>query len=604
MTRSAMKQRVVLLLIAFTAAGLLLAMLLIYLLFISTTVEIVEQRGADDIQEIASHIYAAVQPADYQKIAWDFAEQKNIHIIMVDTASNLLADTYRGDRPQGKYINANLSAAREGGITSSLYRNRKSNTMDIAVGNLVNTPYGPLVISCIYPLTSFFTLTRGFIFYSLLMSLLLGALVLLLTRFYLRRYQRPITSLLQHTRNATGVPGQFGKISVVSSNRELKELVGNFNTLIDNYNLVIASDNSKYSKINSLLSHIRTGIMIVDPDNTITLINPRAEQLLAVDKALLFSGRAGEMTANRALQAVLSLSRLVNVDKLNRSDTLVLEDGLELELHLEAMYSKYTPYLHNGTLVLIRDVTEIRRLERLKDEFISNVSHELRTPLTVINGFVQTLQSWEALQEEDRRTSLTIIELETERLKKLISELLTLSRIEGDMDISDMETFDACRVLEEAIRSLAAVAERKSVTISGRVCPEGAALLIRGREIWFKQIISNLVDNAVKYSPEGSGIGVSLTGEADTVVLSVTDRGIGIPEEDLPRIFERFYRVEKSRNSRIAGSGLGLAITKLMVEEFGGTISVASRVGAGTAVTVRLPSATENKTASAGGQDG
>ncbi len=598
-----MKQRVILLFIAFTATGLMLAMLLIYLLFISTTVEIVEQRGADDIQEIAADISAAVLPVDFQKIAGNFAAHKNIHIIIVDLDSNLLADTYRGERPQGKYINANLSAARKGSITSSLYRNRKSNTMDIAVGNLVDSPGGSLVISCVYPLTSFFTLTRGFILYSLLTGLLLGILVLLLTRFYLKRYQRPITNLLQHTRNATDVPGQFGKISVVTANRELKELVGNFNTLIDNYNLIIASDNSKYSKINSLLSHIRTGIMIVDPDNSITLINPRAEQLLNVDKALLFSGRTGEMTANRALQTVLALSRLVNDDKVNRSDMLILDNGLELELHLEAMYSKYTPYLHNGTLVLIRDVTEIRRMERLKDEFISNVSHELRTPLTVINGFVQTLQSWDALQEEDRRTSLTIIELETERLKKLISELLILSRIEGEMDISNMETFSARRVLEEAMLTLSAVAARKSISLSCRVLPERITLLLRGREIWFKQIISNLVDNAIKYSPEASSVGITLCKEDDMVVLTVTDTGIGIPEEDVPRIFERFYRVEKSRNSRIAGSGLGLAITRLMVEEFGGTIAVASRVGVGTEIVVRLPAAAGGSVSEAGGED-
>jgi two-component system phosphate regulon sensor histidine kinase PhoR len=327
--------------------------------------------------------------------------------------------------------------------------------------------------------------------------------------------------------------------------------------------------------------------MIVEPDNTVSLINPRAEQWLGLDKAKLFTEERTTGSESALVATILEASMRVNTFGENQWLTLQSSAGLLLDVTIERMYSKYEPYGHSGALVLIRDVTEMRRLERLKDEFVSNVSHELRTPLTVINGFVQTLGSWDSLSEADRTTSLTIIELETERLKRLISELLVLSRIEGEMDGADRIPFDLNPIVNDSILLIKPMAEEKQISIETRI--EITPPLV-GRELWFKQIVTNLLENAVKYSPDKTKVSLSVyAGEQDSVVLSVKDQGMGIAVEDQEKIFDRFYRVEKSRNSAIAGSGLGLAITKLMVEEFGGSIGVESKIGEGSVFTVILP---------------
>jgi two-component system, OmpR family, phosphate regulon sensor histidine kinase PhoR len=591
-----MKLRMHITLITILGSAVLLMLLFIYLFFVSIAVELVEQQGVCDIRQLADEITIMPHPVNYQLVAGRYAAENSIHIIIVDMNLNLLADSNRPESLSGKYFNANLSAAKKGGAVSSIVRDRKNNTMSISVGKMIDTTgssSGPgqeqIIISCVYSLQSFHRLTSVLGISVVIIFLLLILLVLLLTKYALQRYRKPISNLLQHTKKAAAARGSYNKISIDTANPELLQLVKDFNSLIDKYDLLIASDNAKYSKINSLLSHIRTGIMIVDPENKISLINPRAEELMRVDKAKLFSHREGEEKKSPMLQILFGLTELVNEDKQTRTKTITTEEGVLLDLNIEAMYSKYIPYDHSGSLVLIRDVTEIRRLERLKDEFVSNVSHELRTPLTVINGFVQTLQSWDSLNPEDRMQSLTIIELETERLKRLISELLMLSRIEGEMDGSHAVTFDAVSILADAVNSLRPVAQEKSISLE-IVSKDSARCLLRGREIWFKQIAVNLIDNAVKYSLENSAVQIRLSNSGDNQVrMEVSDQGIGIPEDDVQRIFERFYRVEKSRNSRIAGSGLGLSITKLMVEEFHGEITVKSSIGVGTTITVLLP---------------
>jgi len=586
-----MKLRMHMMLITIVGSAVLLTLLFIYLFFISIAVDLVEQQGVGDIRQLADEITVLPHPVSYQVTAERYAHEKDIDIIIVDMSLNLLADSNHTGTLSGKYFNANLSAAKEGGAVSSIVRDRKNNSMSISVGKMIDTGREKIIISCVYNLLSFHRLTSVYIISIVILILLIILLVLILTKYALRQYRKPISKLLQHTKKAAAAHGSYNKISIDTANPELLQLVKEFNSLIDKYDLLISSDNAKYSKINSLLSHIRTGIMIVDPENKISLINPRAEELLSVDKAHLFFHRTGVKKESPALQLLFGLTEEVNQDKQPRTKTVTSEDGVILDLSIEAMYSKYKPYGHSGSLVLIRDVTEFRRLERLKDEFVSNVSHELRTPLTVINGFVQTLQSWDTLNSDDRMQSLTIIELETERLKRLISELLMLSRIEGEMDGPDTAIFNAVHVLSDAVTSLIPVAREKSIKLE-KDFNEEAEFFLNGREIWFKQIAVNLIDNAVKYSLKNSAVQIELScSGGNQIQLKITDQGIGIPADDIQRIFERFYRVEKSRNSRIAGSGLGLSITKLMVEEFNGKISVKSKLNAGTTVTVELPEA-------------
>lgn len=575
-----------------TAAAVLLltaAMGALFFFLVDVVVKEVEIRAAGDISTLEYLLEKQGNPADFQSIAVDLAELSDAHILIVDPQARLLADSHI--RPEsviaGTYINANLSAARAQTTATSIVRNRLTGELSISVGKLIAVKDQQLVVSFNYQIQEMSLLVRVFLIGFGLQLLLTVAVVYLLTSYALKTYKKPISKLLQHTRGASDSYGGLGKISIDTHNSELLELVDEFNSLNERYNLLITSDNAKYSKINTLLSHISTGIMIINPDNTVSLINPKAEELVDIDKTRLFTGEAAGSEHRGVLASIFEATARVNTGESKQYLTLETAEGRLLDVTIEQMFSKYIPYHHIGALVLIRDVTDIRRLERLKDEFVSNVSHELRTPLTVISGFVQTLANWEMLSAADRQTSLTIIELETQRLKKLISELLVLSRIEGEMDGSRTVPFSPSEAAEEIVRAVRPVADKKHISVQTSI---EKTCQLSGRDLWFKQIVMNLLENAVKYSNPQTEIRLELSeNDSAQVVLQVTDQGFGIDEEELDKIFDRFYRVEKSRNSTIAGSGLGLSITKLMVEEFGGTITVSSTLGKGSVFTVLLP---------------
>jgi two-component system phosphate regulon sensor histidine kinase PhoR len=262
-------------------------------------------------------------------------------------------------------------------------------------------------------------------------------------------------------------------------------------------------------------------------------------------------------------------------------------EGEILDITMEVTRSKYKPHDISGVLVLLRDVTEMRRMEKLKDEFVANVSHELRTPLTVISGFVETLKGWEALTANDRHTALNIIEVETERLKKLISEILLLSRIEGEMSHARKRLIPLAESVNQSAAALQPLADKKHITLKREIADPLEPLY--GIAGWFRQIVYNLLDNAIKYTPPGGTVTVRLNTDRNRLCLEVEDTGPGIPREDRERIFERFYRREKSRQRKIAGSGIGLTITRHMVTEFGGTLELADSHPQGSLFRVYLP---------------
>ena len=444
---------------------------------------------------------------------------------------------------------------------------------------------GVIIISLLYHIEEEKKLLIAYTIMFLVMILLTGIMILLIISFAVGRLRRPIKKLLQHTSEVD--PGGFSKITIDTSDSELRRLVENFNALIDRYDYLIETDNRKYSRINTLLSNLKTGILMVDTDNKVTLVNPEAEKLLKLNKLHLFGVRSIEKIENDILTKILDHTSLISPGNPGTSFSEFTGDGEIIDITVEMMVDKYAPYAPGGALVILRDVTEIRRLEKLKDEFVSNVSHELRTPLTVISGFVETLKSWDLLDTGDRSTALNIIEVETERLKKLISELLLLCRIEGEMGHARKRLINIPENINQVMTTLGPLAKKKNLKVM-LDCPETPPPLF-GIPGWFRQIIYNLYDNAVKYTPDGGSIWIRLSDSGGILSLEVEDTGTGIPEEERTKIFERFYRRDKSRNSRISGSGIGLTITSHMVTEFGGTISVEGRAGGGSIFRIEFP---------------
>jgi two-component system phosphate regulon sensor histidine kinase PhoR len=243
-------------------------------------------------------------------------------------------------------------------------------------------------------------------------------------------------------------------------------------------------------------------------------------------------------------------------------------------------------------VVVLDDMTELRRLENIRQDFFANISHDLKTPLAAIKAFAETLLDGAAEDPETRTRFLKRIEEQTERLYSLVQDMLMLARVESKDPGFVMQFVDAREVVQASVETFRPDSELKGlqlrVEFGSRPCPvladpEGLQVILR-----------NLVDNAVKYTPAGGAIDVTLRRAAGEVLLTVADEGIGIPPQDLGRVFERFYRVDKARSRQLGGTGLGLSIVKHLVENFGGTIGVTSRIGAGSAFTVRLPLANKD----------
>ena len=254
-----------------------------------------------------------------------------------------------------------------------------------------------------------------------------------------------------------------------------------------------------------------------------------------------------------------------------------------------------------GAVLVFHDVTDLRRLERLRQDFVANVSHELKTPLAAIKAYTETLLDSALHDEEVNVRFLHRIDEQAERLNQLILDLLRLARLESGQEVFHHEPLVLVDVLEACVETHRGRAEAKELTLTLDLGPIDGAVRVIADEEAFHQVFDNLIDNAIKYTPAGGTIRVAgaLDPGDSTVAITVADSGIGIPRDDLPRVFERFYRVDKARSRELGGTGLGLAIVKHVVGSIGGEIAVESRLGQGTQFRVKLPQSPAGPTARA-----
>ncbi|NJL27072.1 MAG: hypothetical protein HC897_03895 [Thermoanaerobaculia bacterium] len=236
---------------------------------------------------------------------------------------------------------------------------------------------------------------------------------------------------------------------------------------------------------------------------------------------------------------------------------------------------------------MIDDVTQLRRLETMRQDFVANVSHELKTPVTAIRGFVETLIDDPSLPSATRRRFLEKVQVQSERLSNLVTDLLSLSRLEAETGALELEPIDARDPALASLRALRGSAEAKHLAIRAEL-PEIPVWIMADEEI-LRQAITNLLDNAIKYTPEHGCVGLRLAAKGDHALIEVEDDGPGIDLRHQGRIFERFYRVDKARSREVGGTGLGLAIVKHVARAFGGTVTLDSTPGRGSIFRILLP---------------
>ncbi|MBF9016827.1 MULTISPECIES: HAMP domain-containing sensor histidine kinase [unclassified Oceanispirochaeta] len=572
---------------------LALSGLFFYLYTTNLFISSVKARGRADIRQLA--VLLEDDSVTAQRTVKQQAALMDAQIIIINSDSYLMADSRKSNSAiAGKYIDADISEAKKHGQTLSSRRDHRAGFYIITVAEKLTVSNREIVISVIYRIRETGQFFWVLLLFLLILSVIVVVLVLAYARLSVLQYRKPLSEFLKFTQSSGG---GMNKISVESETPEFLLLAEQFNNLVDRYNHLIISDNKKNSRINTMLAHLKTGMLMVDAENSIIMVNHAAEMILSLNKVHLFKIRDKEQDRNQTLEVILKECLDVNQTYESTSLSVKTPEDILLEVSIDAVFSKYEPNEHSGSLVILQDVTEIRRLERLKDDFVSNVSHELKTPLTIIIGFVETLKSWGNLDSEDRNTALNIIDIESQRLKKLINELLLLSQINGEMGEIRKKLFDPADILGELVQSLEPRALEKSIHTELDV--SDALEPFYSVPGWFRQIIMNLYDNALKYSSQNSKVVISLYdmesgNDPKYLVIEVRDTGMGIPPGDLEKIFERFYRGEKRKNRNISGSGLGLTIAQHMAEELKGFIEVESEKGKGSCFRVILPRLKEN----------
>lgn len=367
--------------------------------------------------------------------------------------------------------------------------------------------------------------------------------------------------------------GDLNKRAIISSDNEISSLAKTFNNMANQLQQKIDDSIDKQNKLEAILESMESGVIAIDDKRRVILINPYAKKMFDINEKII-----GEDISNYIID--YEILEFINGFSLIEAREVKLFHPIERYIKIRKVPIINTRRYPRGIVITIQDITDIKRLETMRSEFVANVSHELKTPLTSIKGFAETLKFVE--DDFTRNKFLNIIDSEAERLTRLIDDILVLSRIENN-NVNEEEEFRISDIVKDVINMVMIQAERKGIDIQYKYDKN---LFLIGDKYKFIQLVLNLVDNAVKYSEDNKKITIKTYNEGDYNYMEVKDEGIGIPKEDLPRIFERFYRVDKSRTK--GGTGLGLAIVKHIVKTFNGQINVESKLGDGTRFIVKF----------------
>jgi two-component system phosphate regulon sensor histidine kinase PhoR len=368
---------------------------------------------------------------------------------------------------------------------------------------------------------------------------------------------------------------------------ELGGLAESLNEMAEQLDERIRTVLKQRGELETILASMVEGVIAVDRDTRILSLNRAAATLLSADHGAAPGKILQEVVRNRELQRFVTLA--LESEEPVEGEIILHHDGDRyLQAHGTRLRGDENERM--GALVVLNDVTRMRKLETFRRDFVANVSHELRTPITSIKGFVETLADG-ALDDRDKAMQfLGIINKHTDRLSELIEDLLTLSRLDqGPGDEGRKIAVEPTAVhglLEEAIDICRPKADGKSVKIS-LSCEQ--TLEVDLNQSLVEQALVNLIDNAIKYSPDGGTVEIEARRTDERVVVSVRDNGIGIDEKHMPRLFERFYRVDKARSRDLGGTGLGLAIVKHVAQAHGGSVGVDSSPGAGSTFFLYFP---------------
>lgn len=411
---------------------------------------------------------------------------------------------------------------------------------------------------------------------NIFLALLIGLVISVFLGFVL---SKTLIAPLVRLKNSASymAEGNFTEKIKVSSDDEIGTLTDAFNHMAEELNLTMSEMAAEKTKIETILLYMADGVVAFNSEGVLIHINPAAMRLLDVTRDTV--GKFDDFFS--VLGTDITIGQFLYLDR----------EPTELSIDFkERHFMAYlAPLVSDGKVIgvvsVFQDYTKQQKLDNARREFVANVSHELRTPITVIKSYTETLMDYR-VHDETEANFLSVIDGEADRMTRLVADLLALSRLDNNAELK-AEPFDLKELLLLACARINVEAKKHSQTINEHI--DEFIPLVTGDHDRIEQVIVNIIGNAVKYTPDGGKIEVFGYSEDKKAYIKVKDNGIGIPEEDIPHLFERFYRVDKARSRSKGGTGLGLAIAKEIVDAHKGEIKVESREGEGTCITVILP---------------
>lgn len=553
---------------------------------IVTAIFLTRQISTDMREQIRSGVMAQGQTVallgreEIAKRIASIAKQTGLRITLVDLSGNVTADS--DDHPSGLDNHLNrpeIQQARLRGLGESIRysRSRKQDMLHVAF------PIEGAYLRLAKPLGEIGEEVRrlyGFAFRISASILLFSLMLSLYFSWSLARPIRAAKNYLEQVRR-----GEQPRPPSVGATDEIGELVEHINAVVNElYDRMTAAQEER-RKLEAVFSGMAEGIVVLDEHHRIEVMNRRMEEMLG---KVLFDVRG------RSLLEIFRSSSLQDAFRRfqDRREPMTSEFLLEGEtsLILEARMIPLTSAERGEgrTVIVFQDLSRMKKLERMRVDFVANVTHEIKTPLTAIIGFVETLQSGAVTNVETARRFLATIQENAQRLNRLVEDLLTLSRFELREGSLVLEKTFLTEILDKVLAVVAGRIAEKNITLV-REIPDEIPAIPADRDR-FAQILLNILDNAVKFSPPGGTVAVTASlEETGFLTIRISDTGIGIPKSEIPRLGERFYRVDKARSRELGGTGLGLSIVKHLMKAHLGRMDIDSVLGHGTTVSLRFP---------------
>jgi len=539
------------------------------------------------VKDIYIKAYALDPNLDFEKFVEGINFDSKTRVTIIDKVGVVLADTLEDPKNMNNHLNrdeiSQVIKKGEVGISIRYSNTVKTDFLYVAVPVQIGDNFWIIRVS--QQLVALQQLNRQIINVGLLLMLGVAAIALLMSIVISKRITDPIDSLTKAANEIAD--GDYGRKIYITGNDQISTLTKAFNKMSKSLGASLEELKQRNLELEAILNSMINGIIAIDQNNNIILINKFCFEILDLPQDYVVENESMyKIIRNEEIAGLVEQAMTEGVSQTRELPYVHLDKVLRI--YVNPILSSSREIM--GSIVVIQDITQIRKLEQMRSDFVSNVSHELKTPLTSIRGFVDTLKSGAINQPDQALRFLDIIDIESDRLYRLINDILVLSEIESMHQEPEQSEVELGDIVQEVFNILQQKADEKSLCLIAKV--DGPFKMVANRDR-IKQMFINLVDNAIKYTEQGE-ITIELQRRDGWTLCIVKDTGIGFSEKHKERLFERFYRADKGRSRNQGGTGLGLSIVKHIVILYKGKISVESTPGVGSTFEILLPNS-QNK---------